>query len=353
MADHVDLRELGNLFMVGFDGQDFTGEIRDLLDDLNPCGVILFSRNIEGTAQVARLNRRIQMYAHERLSHGLLIGVDQEGGRVCRLTEPFSRFPPALEMARSHDPEGAVRKCAHTTARELKLLGFNVNFVPVLDVLSSEDTPERSVIGDRSFGSDADLVARLGRTVIEATRASGVIPCAKHFPGHGGTAVDSHVELPIDTRPADTIMQRDVKPFRAATDLRVEMVMTAHILYSELDAAWPATMSRPLIGDLLRRDMEYRGVVITDDLDMGAVAARYTVEESAVRALSAGVDILLVCRTVDKAFAGRSALHEALRSGQLSASRVEEALGRVKELKSRYKSSLNPCREEDVGSYFV
>ena len=352
VKDRMDLRELGSLFMVGFHGQEFSPELRDLLDDLSPCGVILFSRNIHEPDQVARLTHDLQSHAQKQLSHGLLIGVDQESGRVRRLLEPFSRFPPALHMARSADPEAAVREFAEVTGRELRLVGFNVNFVPVLDVLATPDTPEVSVIGDRSFGPEPQTVARLGATVIEAMRAAGVISCSKHFPGHGGTTVDSHVDLPVDARPRDIISARDLVPFETAMGLNVEMVMTAHVLYRALDPIFPATLSERVIGKLLRDEMGYRGVVITDDLDMGAVAASYPLDELAVSSLRAGVDVLMICHSVDKAISARTAIHDALMQGNIPTERIEEALGRIRRLKLLYHDSLQPCDEAQVNRYF-
>ncbi len=190
----MDRRDIGNLFIIGFDGTEFSPELRSLLDDLNPSGVILFSRNIEDPVQVARLNHDFQRFGNK--SRGFFIGVDQEGGRVRRLREPFAFFPPALELVAGHEPEAAVRDFARTTAREIALVGFNLDFAPVLDVLSHPDELRSSVIGDRAYGFDPETVARFGGIVVEELRTNGIIPCCKHFPGHGGTQVDSHVDLP-------------------------------------------------------------------------------------------------------------------------------------------------------------
>jgi len=255
-------------------------------------------------------------------------------------------------MARSDNPEAAVREFAEVTARELRLVGFNVNFVPVLDVLASPDTPELSVIGDRSFGPEPHTAARLGAAVIEATRAAGVISCSKHFPGHGGTTVDSHADLPVDARSEDVIAGRDLVPFKTAMGLNVEMVMTAHVLYRALDPILPATLSERVIGKLLRDQMGYSGVVITDDLDMGAVAGRYPLDELAVSSLRAGVDVLMICHSVDKAISARSAIHDALRQGHIRKQRIEEALGRIRNLKLMYWDSLQPCDEVQANRYF-
>lgn len=348
----MDARDIGNLFMVGFNGTNFSAEVKDLLDELTPCGVILFARNIEDPAQIASLNHDIQSRGLRDGGSGYFIGVDQEGGRVRRLKQPFTVFPPAMEMAAAHDPATAVAEFARVTARQLRLVGFNLDFVPVLDVLTSEGSPDRAVIGDRSFGSDPEVVARLGEIVIDVMRSEGVIPCCKHFPGHGGTAVDSHTDLPVDARPWDEIRTCDLLPFRAAATRGVEMVMTAHVLYPSIDPAVPATLSSRLVEGTLRRDMGYSGVVITDDLDMGAVAGRFTVEDCALKAMNAGDDILLICNHPEKAFAARSRLLEAVRDGELSEGRVNQALARISDLKRRYRASMQPCSKEAVQDYF-
>ncbi len=338
--------------MVGFHGTDRSPEIRDFLDDLNPCGVILFARNIENPEQTARLNREIQTHALQKSREGVFIGVDQEGGRVRRLREPYTEFPPALTLAASKNPEAAVREFGLVTAREIRLVGFNTDFVPVMDVLGQRENLASSVIGDRSYGFDPTVVSGLGRVVIESMRSQGVIPCCKHFPGHGGTTVDSHLDLPIDPREAAYIERFDLPPFQSAVDVDVEMVMTAHVLFPALDADLPATLSPSIVGGLLRGKMGYNGVAVTDDLDMGAVAGRYTAEESAVKAFAAGVDILLVCNSPEKALSARSALYEAFRSGAIPAARFSESLERIRRLKARYAGSMVPCDETEVRRYF-
>ncbi|MBI5568972.1 MAG: beta-N-acetylhexosaminidase [Desulfomonile tiedjei] len=338
----MDLREVGNLFMVGFYGDRFSAEVKALIEDLNPCGVILFSRNIQDPVQIAQLTHDLQRFSLERGHNGLFIGVDQEGGRVRRLREPFSEFPPARTVALSADAEGSAREFARVTARELRLVGFNLDFVPVLDVLGHPDALEQSVIGDRSYGSDPALVSRLGRVVLESFRSEGVIPCCKHFPGHGGTQVDSHKELPMDDRTAEVIEQNDLVPFVDAVEAGTEMIMTAHILYPFLDRDHPATLSHAIISGLLRRRMGYDGVVVSDDLDMGAVANQFSTAECALMAIQAGVDIPLICNKPEKAFAAAARIVDAIKDRDVSKSRMAESLRRIKTLKGKYAASMNP-----------
>lgn len=346
----MNLRDIGNLFIIGFEGTNFSAELRSLLDDLNPSGVILFSRNIEDPTQVARLNHDIQRFGSA--SRGLFIGVDQEGGRVRRLREPFTFFPPALEMISGSEPEAAVRDFAGTTAREIALVGFNLDFAPVLDVLSHPDELHSSVIGDRAYGFDPETVARFGGIVVDELRANGIIPCCKHFPGHGGTMVDSHVDLPVDDRTRQVLENKDLVPFRRAVETHVEMMMTAHVLYPALDPEMPATLSKAVLGGLLRQSMAYDGVVITDDLDMGAVADRYPTEDCSLKAFAAGADILLICKHPEKAFTARDRIFQALKDGELSPKRVTESLERINRLKTKYAHSMIACDPAAVQDYF-
>jgi len=348
----VDRRAIGRLFWVGFRGTSLTDELREMIDDLNPSGLILFSRNIQDPFQTAALTHDLQRHALETRSEGLFIGVDQEGGRVRRLNTPFTVFPPALDLALSDHPNDAVRSFGSITAHELKLVGFNTNFVPVLDILGPACDPGSSVIGDRSYGHDPQSVASMGKIVIEAMRSEGIIPCCKHFPGHGGTLVDSHIDLPVDHRSVDQIENCDLVPFKVAVDMQVDMVMTAHVLFPALDPFFPATLSPAVISGMLRTRIGYQGIVITDDLDMGAVASHYSSEESALMAFSAGADLLLICNSPEKAFSARSRIMEALRDGEIPPERLEESLGRIRRLRKKYVASMEPCNQSSVMDYF-
>jgi beta-N-acetylhexosaminidase len=345
-------RDIGNLFMIGFDGTHFTEIVGDLISEVNPCGVILFARNIQDPQQLAVLNRALQVHARDRTSEGIFIGVDQEGGRVRRLKEPFAEFRAAFELASSQKPEEAIQRFARVTAEELRLVGFNLDFVPVLDVLGPKIDPDNSVIGDRSYGTDPDIVANLGSIVIQTMRSAGIIPCCKHFPGHGGTSVDSHTDLPVDTRSWETIENRDLIPFSRAVDIKVEMIMTAHVLYRNLDPDYPATLSKSVIHELLRMRMSYDGVVITDDLDMAAVARGHLPEESALRALEAGADILLFCNHPEKALAARSEILKAVKNGDLAETRIQGSLDRIQRLKAAYADSMVPCDNTRLRAHF-
>lgn len=338
--------------MIGFFGTRFDSEVRSLIDEVNPCGVILFARNIEDPVQIASLNRDLQEHALKDHPAGLLVAVDQEGGRVRRLQAPFTVFPSAWEMASSPGGEDAVREFARVTARELRLTGFNLDFVPVLDIVDNPGRVQASVIGDRAYGSDPDTVVRFAAIVMETMRSEGIITCGKHYPGHGGTLVDSHKELPVDERPADSLHKRDLVPFAHAASMDADMIMTAHVLYPSLDANSPATLSPKLIDGLLRNTMGFDGVVITDDLDMGAVARTYSPAESTFLAIQAGVDIPLICNSPDKVFSARQRLVDAVQTGEISEARIRQSLSRIARLKAKYAPSMRLANVADVREHF-
>lgn len=341
------LQSLGEFFLVGLSGTRMNREIEDFLSELNPAGLVLFARNIEEPAQVALLTHEIQRYCRALGREGVLIGIDQEGGRVNRLRTPFPVFPSALELASRKDPSAAVREFAEVTARGLRMLGITLNFVPVMDVPERPWDTRTSVIGDRAFSAEPETVMKLGLIVMDAMRSQGVIPCCKHFPGHGGTVVDSHHDLPRDERTKDQLANRDLVPFAGAIAAGCEMIMTAHVHYPALDPDYPATLSPHILQGILRDEMKFDGVVVTDDLDMGAVSARYAEEDCVVQSLAAGVDLVMFCNHPEKALRARSILAEAVRDGTISTGRLTEARRRVQMLLARYKHALTPC---DVGA---
>ncbi len=355
MKERLSKNELGRFFIIGFHGTQFNREIRDLLDEFNPSGVILFSRNYQDPFQLSRLTADLQSHAKKErhnVADRLFIGIDQEGGRVARLKSPFLVSPAAFELASHGSAEAKITELAARMSAELRLVGINVDFTPVLDVLPDTYVPEKSVIGDRSFGSDPLKVSICGNLVIEAFRKNGVIPCGKHFPGHGGTTVDSHKELPRDFRTLEELETRDLIPFMAAIKNDIELLMTAHITYPHIDDRNPATFSRIILTDLLRNRFGYPGLVISDDLDMGAVSNNSSPGESAVKAISAGVDLLLFCNDPNKAFAARDELDSAIGDGIIDQTRLIFSLQSIKKLKSKYSQSFEPCSQASVRDYF-
>ncbi len=334
--------------MVGIPGSSLDAISREFLSEMRPNGVILFSRNIESPEQVVALNNELQAFAKSIELDPLFISVDQEGGRVRRLREPFSSFPSSWEMVSSEDPETKIQNFARQTAIELRLAGFNLDFVPVLDVVDEGIDLKATVIGDRSFGSEPYAVARFGSIVVEEMRFRGIIPCAKHFPGHGATTVDSHLDLPVDDRPMDELQRRDLIPFKQAANIGIEMMMTAHVLFPRIDEDYPATMSKRILKGLLREELGYQGVVITDDLEMGAVARRYSTQTCVVESFSAGADVLLICNSFDKAIDSLTELRRAFEKGELHQSQLLSSVERIRSLKQRFVGSFKNRDSENL-----
>ena len=263
----------------------------------------------------------------------LWVSVDQEGGRVARLKAPFTEWPPMATLGRSGDI-GLAERFARAMAAELRAVGVTLDYAPVLDVLTSVSNP---VIGDRALSGKADEVARLGAAIIRTLQGEGIAACGKHFPGHGDTSVDSHHELPLIEHPPDRLRALEFQPFRAAVDAEVATMMTAHVLVPSLDEHRPATLSRRVVTEILRGELCYSGVILSDDLEMKAIANEYAVPAAAVLAVLAGCDGVLVCsgHHHEQAAALESLVH-AVEGGQLPFSRVDDALRRQRRAKERF-----------------
>ena len=330
-----DLARLcGQLIVGGFDGPELSPRFVRALAEGRRGGAILFKRNLPDLASAARLSAAIAAAAPADLPP--FLGVDQEGGRVSRLAPPFLVLPPMRTLGEIGDLD-LIRRAARAVAVELAALGFNLNFAPVLDV---DSNPENPVIGDRSFGRDPDLVARAGVAFAEGLADAGVLACGKHFPGHGDTSVDSHFDLPVISHDRARLDRVELPPFRAAAAAGLATMMTAHVVCEALDPGVPATLSRAICTDLLRGEIGFSGVLFSDDLEMAAVAARYPIEESAVLAIAAGCDVLLVCKSEDLADRAHAALVERARRDPAFLHRCREAADRG--LAARRRSPPRP-----------
>jgi len=327
------VRRVGQRFMVGFEGLAASPDVKVLIREFGVGHVVLFARNVQSPEQVADLVRELQSAArdagHER---PLLIAVDQEGGRVARLREPWTVWPPLRAIGRTGSEELA-RQVGEALAGELRACGIRYDFAPCVDV---DTNPKNPVIGDRSFGADPGLVSRLGAAMTLGLQGGGVAAAAKHFPGHGDTDVDSHLELPAVDHSRSRLDEVELAPFRAAIAAGVASVMTSHVLVREIDDARPATLSPPVLTGLLRRELGYDGVVVTDDLEMKAVAARYTPAQIAVGAAQAGCDLLEFCKSHDAQVEAIEALVRACESGEIPFKQAEAAEARVRALKDRF-----------------
>ena len=327
------VRQVGQRFMVGFDGHEASADVKRLIREYGVGHLIYFARNIASPEQVAELSRELQECARDA-GHELplVIGVDQEGGRVARMGPPWTVWPPLRALGRINSEEMA-EKMGRALAAECRSCGINCDFVPNLDVDTNPDNP---IIGNRSFGTDTDLVGRLGAAMIRGLQAGKVIGSAKHFPGHGDTETDSHLELPIVPLPRTRLYDVEIRPFKRAIEAKVATVMMAHVLYPELDEKLPASLSPTVIEDILRKELKYDGVVLTDDLEMKAVAARWTFAESAVLAIKAGCDVLPVCNTHDAQVEALEGAIRAVESGQVSGTAMDDSLLRIRRMKQQF-----------------
>ena len=333
--------KIGQLFMVGFMGTAVTPDLASFLKEYKPGGVILFSRNLESIEQIVELTNDLQRYSPKS---PLLISIDQEGGRVSRLPKGFTIFPPCELLGRCNSTELAYA-AATTIAKELKAVGINMNMAPVLDVNSNPDNP---VIGDRAFGSTPDVVSELALVTVAGLQDNKVVACGKHFPGHGDTNADSHKELPVVEASRERLEAVEFPPFRRAAAAGVATMMTAHVLYKALDDRLPATLSPAIITHLLRDEMKYDGVVLTDDLEMHAIVDHYGPADAAVRAFLAGCDVLLICKDRDREVAAFGAIEKAVASGAIETQRLDQSVARIQRLKQRFLLPYKPALISDA-----
>jgi beta-N-acetylhexosaminidase len=323
-------REIGQLLIAGFDGEQIPVELKSLVREFGLGGVILFARNIADPDQVADL-----AFEATRLVPDLplWVSVDQEGGRVARLKAPFTEWPPMATIGRSGDV-ALARRFASALAAELRAVGITLDYAPVLDVHTN---PKNPVIGDRALSDKADDVAKFGAAIIQGLQAEGVAACGKHFPGHGDTSTDSHLELPLVEHPVERLRDVELKPFRAAIEADVAAIMTAHVFMPALDEKRPATLSSRVVSELLRQELQFEGVILSDDLEMKAIAATYAVPAAAVLAVEAGCDGVLICSgDHDVQASALEALIHAVEEERLRLTRVEDALKRQQRAKERF-----------------
>jgi beta-N-acetylhexosaminidase len=329
-------REIGQLLIGSFRGTSVPVELRSLAREFDLGGVILFTRNVEAPEQLAELSQEIEALGR---SMPAWVSIDQEGGRVARLKEPFTRWPAMAALGRAGDASLADR-FARALARELRAAGITLDYAPVLDVHTN---PRNPVIGDRALGESAEQVARLGATIVRALQEEGVAACGKHFPGHGDTSSDSHLELPIVEHSPDRLRAVEFEPFRAAVREKVAFLMTAHVLVPSFDEERPATLSPAIVDGILRRELGFDGVIVSDDLEMKAVSARLSVPEAAVQAIQAGCDAVLVCGgDVDLQAMTLEALVRAAEEGVIPARRLDAAHQRLRRAKERFLAAGRP-----------
>lgn len=350
-------QKVGQVMVVGFDGPAYDPGVRAMIEKHQVGGVIFFARNIESTAQVAQVTNDMQASARAGGGIGLLVAIDQEGGRVARMTtsKGFTEFPGAMAMgASARDVAGAAanaRRVAAAMAAEMKAIGINTDFAPDLDV---NNNPANPVIGVRSFSSDPARVAALGVAFVEGLQAGGVLAFGKHFPGHGDTGTDSHLNMPVVNHARPRLEQVEFVPFKAAIAANVAGIMSAHVSFPTIEpTGLPATLSTKVLTGLLRDDLHFDGLVATDSLEMGALGqSGHPVPQAAAEALKAGADLLLFNRDHRVHQAAFDRIVADVRSGVIPQARLDEAVRRALRAKERF-GLLHPKRVDPVAAALV
>ena len=321
----------GQRIMVGFVGTEINADLRYLIKTLRIGGIILFRRNLESPDQIRRLCQDAQSYASKCDLAPLFIAVDQEGGCVSRLPEPYSQFEGNPSIRNDED----AHRFADITGSELIDAGFNMNMAPVLDIAPTDCN---SIMAERAFGADPEWVAHMGSLVIEGFRNRRIIPVAKHFPGIGRTVLDSHEELPRLKTDLDGLAAFDLVPFQKAIEQQVEGIMLSHIIYDGLDAEWPASLSRRICSDLLRSKLGFHGVVLTDDLDMGAISENFDILTAVDRIMAAEIDIALICHSIEKMTSAFEKMLDRLSRSAALKENANASYRRIMRLKRNYLS---------------
>lgn len=350
-TDGMTLEEqIGQTLMVGFAGATASREVIELIQRYHVGNIILFSRNVRDAEQVHALTRSLQRAAREAGHvYPLLIAIDQENGIVQRLGEAATLFPGNMALGAIGSEEVAA-EVALATGRELKALGITMNLAPVVDVNNNAANP---VIGVRSFGEDPRLVARLGSAMVKGYQDAGVISCLKHFPGHGDSAVDSHLAMPLIPHSLERLEAVELVPFRAGIGAGAGSVMIAHVAFPALthDETLAATLSSAIIQGLLRENLGYEGVIVSDCLEMQAISATVGTETAAVMALQAGIDLVLVSHTFARQRGSFEAMREAALTGELPAQVVQRAAERIVSLKAHYLSWDESAMDIDYAAH--
>ena len=323
-------QKIGQLFIVGFEGDIINDEIIDLVKNQEVGGLIYFSRNVLDSNQIITLNNEIKAIKKDI---PLFISVDEEGGVVSRVPDEFLKLPSSGYIGK-FDDENLSYNIGSIISKELKSLGFNMDFAPVLDI---DSNPNNTVIGERAFGNNADIVSKLGIKTMEGLRDGGIIPVVKHFPGHGDTDIDSHYGLPIVTKTLEELNNLEFIPFKNAIENGADVVMVSSIILSSIDSEYPATMSKKVTTDILRNKLNFDGVIATDDMTMGAIMDNYNLTDAVIMAINAGNDLILVCHGYDDIIKSISAVKDAVSSNIISKERIDESVYRILKLKEKYR----------------
>jgi beta-N-acetylhexosaminidase len=338
---------LGQMFLVGFDGYSVPAPFKEAIQQYNIGGTIYFKRNVQSPAQLAELSNEIQFSCRTKDTPPLIISIDHEGGKVNRLVKPFTKFPGNDYLGEIGSPKLAF-EFGLVIAKELKSIGINMNYAPVVDILTNPNNP---VMKNRCFGDEPEICGRLGSAVSRGMQKIGVAAVAKHFPGHGDTKDDSHFTLPVLNKSLKELDELELIPFKRLVKSRVEAIMTAHILNKAIDPKYPATLSEKTIDGILRKQMRYNRLIISDDMEMKAISDNYGANEAALLAIKAGCDILIYRGDAGVPIEVIEYLLKAIEDKKLSLTYLEQANKRIQECKKTYATISKPIDVTKVGQF--
>ncbi len=344
MVKSMTLEEkIGQLLIVGLDGAEISQNDIHNIRENKVGGFIFFSRNIGDKNQLLELIRNLN---DENMNNKipLFFSTDEEGGIVSRLSPIVNNLRNPSWLGKVDDEELSL-KYGENLGLKLSSFGFNLDFAPILDI---DSNPLNPVIGNRAYGKSPLSVSAHGLAVMEGIKSKGIIPSAKHFPGHGDTSVDSHVDLPLVHKSKEELKKNDLIPFKNAIDKGLDMIMVAHILYPQIDRDNPSTMSKIIIEDILRKELGFEGVVISDDMTMGAIINNYRIEEAAFSFLKAGGDIILICHGEEKPGLVLDRIKLGIDNNQISMEEIDKKVYRVLRLKDKYKIEYRDINDVDI-----
>lgn len=340
--------KIGQLFIVGFDGEsNLTQEDILLINDYKVSGFIFFRRNIQSSDQVVKLINEIKTINKNGSNIPMFLSLDQEGGSVTRLPNEIVKFKSARDIGKIND-----EKYTYDTARVMgdlvHSLGFNMNFAPVLDVYTN---PENTVIGSRAFSSDKEIVSKLAVATMKGLKDSGIIAVGKHYPGHGDTKEDSHYELPVVNYDYERVKDIELYPFKIAIENGIDSILVSHLLYKNIDSENIATLSKVFLDDILMRELRFRGIVITDDMIMNGLTKNNSIPEACLKALQAGVDILLIGSGYQNIVDSINFIKNAVLNGEISEFEIEKKVYSILKMKQKYNVNNDNVSKINVDEF--
>jgi beta-N-acetylhexosaminidase len=334
--------KLGTMIIAGVEGTSATEKTKTMIQSQHVGGVIFYKNNVDTPEGLVTYVNQIKRWNQQNPTP-LFVSIDEEGGKVSRLPG-IKKIPTARSIGDTGDLTYA-QNIGKFLGNASKLMGMNVDYAPVLDINSNPNNP---VIGNRSYGTTSEIVSNMGREVMKGIQSTGTISVVKHFPGHGDTSVDSHLDLPVVHKSLQQLQSFEWKPFEDAIQQGTDAVMIAHILFPKIDKTYPASLSSTIITDQLRKKIGYNGVVITDDLTMGAITKNYGIGNAATQAVKAGSDILLVAHGYENISDVIRSLKEGITNGSLTEKRIDESVMRILMLKEKYKLNDQPINTPDL-----